>query len=216
MARALFAGCLALTALTLGGCSQFALLGVLLGGPPSIEPDFDRETGKALDLPEVTVAIVCYAPTDMKLDYPKVDNEVSTTVAYRLAQNDIQVINPDVLRAWLDQNPDWEHPEEIGEAMKATHVIEIELASFDLYEQNSTNLFRGRTEAYVSVYEMDDAGRGDRIYSKDLNFVFPTEVPRPADVPLTSFKAEYLSRLSEKIGFLFYERYSGDLIPWAT
>jgi hypothetical protein len=27
---------------------------------------------------------------------------------------------------------------------------------------------------------------------------------------------EYLSRLSEKIGFLFYPRYSGDLIPWAT
>jgi hypothetical protein len=35
-------------------------------------------------------------------------------------------------------------------------------------------------------------------------------------VPLTTFKVEYLSRLSEKIGFLFYERFSGHLIPWAS
>jgi hypothetical protein len=95
-------------------------------------------------------------------------------------------------------------------------VIEIELSSFDLYEPNSTNLYRGRTEAYVNVFAMDESGQGERVYSKDLNVVFPVEVPRPVEVPLTTFKAEYLSRLSEKIGFLFYERESGALIPWSS
>lgn len=198
------------------GCAQFVLLGFLLGGRPSIEPDFDKQTGEALDLPEVTVAVTCFAPTDMKLDYPKVDSEVAMTVALRLRQNGIKVIIPDVVRAWQDENPDWEHPEEIGAALEATHVIEIELASFDLYERNSTNLYRGRTEAYVNVFKMDESGTGDRIYSKELNFEFPTAVPRPADLPLQSFKVEYLSRLSDRIGFLFYPRENGDMIPWAS
>jgi hypothetical protein len=67
------------------------------------------------------------------------------------------------------------------------------------------------------VYELDESDTGERIYSKELNFVFPTEAPRFAnDQPLTTFKAEYLSRLAEKIGFHFFERYTGDLIPWAT
>lgn len=200
----------------LSGCDQVALIGVLLGGPPSIEPDFDKQTGKGLDDPNTTVAVVCYAPTDLKLDYPKIDSEIAASVSVLLFQNRIKVVHPDLVRAWIDEHPEWDHAEEIGEAMRATHVIEIELNSFDLYEPNSTNLYRGRTEAYVNVFEMDDAGHGERIYSKELNVVFPTEVPRPVEVPLTTFKVEYLSRLSEKIGFLFYERFSGDLIPWAS
>jgi hypothetical protein len=203
--------------LTASGCAQFTLLGYLLGGPPSIEPDFDKETGKGLDNPEYNVAVICFAPTELKLLHPKVDLEVASTVAFRLRQNEIPVISPDTVHAWLDQNRDWDHPEEVGAALKATHVIEIELAEFDLYEENSTNLYRGRTEAYISVYELDESGTGERLYSKELDFMFPTEAPRFAqDQPLTNFKMEYLSRLSEKIGFLFYERYSGDLMPWAT
>jgi hypothetical protein len=203
--------------LTASGCAQFTLLGYLLGGPPSIEPDFDKETGKGLDNPEYNIAVICFAPTEMMLDHPKVDMEVASTVAYRLRQNEIPAMVPDKVHAWLDQHRDWDHAEEVGAALKATHVIEIELAEFDLFEENSTQLYRGRTEAYINVYEMDESGAGERIYSKELDFMFPTEVPRSSyDQPLTNFKMEYLSRLSEKIGYLFYERYSGDLIPWAT
>lgn len=202
---------------TASGCAQFTLLGYLIGGPPSIEPDFDKETGKGLDNPDHRVAVICFAPTEMKLQHPMVDIEVASALALRLDRNKIPTINPDVVHTWLDQHRDWDNAEEVGAALKATHVIEIELAEFDLFEENSTQLYRGRTEAYINVYEMDDSGSGDRIYSKELQFMFPTEVPRSAtELPLTNFKMEYLSRLSEKIGFLFYPRYSGDLIPWAT
>src|SRR5262245_8514426 len=98
--------------LTASGCSEFVMLGVLLGGPPSIEPDFDKETGKGLDNPDYNVAVICFAPTELKLSHPKVDREVATTVALRLAQNEIKIINPDRVAAWLDQNPDWDQPEE--------------------------------------------------------------------------------------------------------
>lgn len=203
--------------MTASGCQQFVLLGYMLGGPPSIEPDFDRETGKGLDNEDYKIAVICFAPNDMKLSHPKVDLEVASIVSFQLQRNGIPVISPDRVHAWLDQNRDWDHPEEVGAALNATHVIEIELADFDLYEQNSTHLLRGRTEAYINVYELDELDRGDRIYTKELNFVFPTEAPRFAnDQPLTTFKQEYLSRLAEKIGFLFYPRYTGDLIPWAT
>ena len=58
---------------------------------------------------------------------------------------------------------------------------------------------------------------GERIFTKEIDFAFPTEIPRSTyEQTQTAFKQEYLSRLSEKIGWLFYERYSGDMIPWAT
>src|ERR1043166_6370417 len=34
---------------TVGGCNAVLALGYLIGGPPSIDPDFNVQTGKALD-----------------------------------------------------------------------------------------------------------------------------------------------------------------------
>lgn len=199
------------------GCTQMAVLGYLIGGPPSIEPDFDRETGKSLEHPDVTVAVVCYADPKLKLQHPRIDSEVAAAVAYRLIANKIKVVQPEAVNAWIDQHREWEQAAEVGKALKANHVIEIELAFFDLYEENSTTLYRGRTEAYINVHEIDEDGRGERVFKKELDFAFPTQVPRSAyDQSLINFKQEYLSRLSEKIGFIFYDRYTGDLIPWAS
>jgi len=198
-----------------GGCAQFVLLSYLIGGPPSIEPDFDAETGLSMTQPDVTVAVVCYAPTELKFNFSQIDNEVAAQVAFRLFEHKIKIIEPDYIRAWVDEHPDWEVASEIGEAFHADYVIEIELESFSLYEGNSTSLFRGKTVGFVHVADMSKGG--ERVFSKDLDFSFPTRVPRSAyDQALTSFKREYLSRLSERIGFMFYESYSGDQIAWAT
>lgn len=199
------------------GCAQFVLIGYLLGGPPSIEPDFDAMTGESMQDPEKIVAVVCYAPTELKWDFEDIDAEVAKFVSFRLGEHNIRIVHPDVVRAWLDENPDWEQPEEIGREFEADYVIEVELTAFSLFEKDSTVLFRGRTEAYINVVSMDDTGDGDKIYTKELNSVFPTQIPRSIqDGSYLSFKREYLSRLSEEIGWLFYERYNGDKIAWAT
>lgn len=210
----LLAGCLALLTT---GCAQFVIISYLLHGPPTIEPDFDTETGESMSAPDVTVAVVCFAPTELKWKFPQIDEQVSTHVAYRLGQNHITMIHPDYVKAWIDEHPNWEKAEEIGKFFKAKYVIEIELADFSLHEGTSTTLFRGRTEAYVHVIKIDDDGYGERIFTKEIDFVFPTRVPRSSyDQSLGEFQKEYLSRLSEKIGWLFYERFHGDMIGWAN
>ncbi len=201
------------------GCAQFVILSYLLHGPPTIEPDFDLETGKSMTAPKTTVAVVCYAPKEVQWKFPQIDDQLATAVSYRLGQNHITMIHPDYVRAWTDAHPDWEKASEIGKAFNATYVIEIELASFSLHEGTSTTLYRGSTEAYVHVVEMDPEGNGDgeRIFTKELDFRFPTKVPRQSfDQSLNDFQKEYMSRLSERIGFLFYERFSGDMIGWAN
>lgn len=205
------------TLVGLPGCAQFVLLSYIIGGPPSIEPDFDAETGLSLKGKDITVAVVCYAPTELLFDYPKVDSEIASAVAYRLSEHGINVVHPDYVKAWVDEHPDWEMAEEIGAALKATHVIDIELNAFSLYEENSHTLYRGRSEVYLNVIEMLPDGGGDKVFSTELDSLFPTHVPRSTqDISFLQFKREYLSRLSESIGWKFYERYNGDKIPWAN
>lgn len=217
-------GLLAACLLSMGisGCSQFVLLSYIIHGPPTIEPDFDAETGKSMSAPGKTVAVVCFAPKELQWKFPQIDDQIATAVAYRLGQNHIKMIHPDYVKAWTDAHPDWEKASEIGKAFDANYVIEIELAEFTLHEGSSTTLFRGKSEAYIHVVEMEKVddkltGEGERIFTKELDFEFPTRVPRSSnDQSLSSFQSEYLSRLSERIGFLFYERFSGDMIPWAN
>ena len=214
--RLLRAACLG-TAVLLPGCAQFVLLGLLIGGPPHIEPDFDRETGDSLVGSESKVAVICYADPKIKLKYSKVDVEVATYVTRLMQINRINVIEPDMVRAWLDAHPDWETAAEVGRALKADYVIEIEIRDFDLYEPHSTTLFRGRTTAYLNTYKLHGDKPAERVFSRDVNFMFPTKVPRSAyESTELAFKREFLSRLGEEIGFMFYPSYNGDKIPWAS
>lgn len=204
-------------AMSFSGCAQAVLIGYLIGGPPSIEPDFDSMTSESLSAPDTRVAVICYAPTELKWDFEKLDKEIAEAVTYRLGQNHVKVLRPEYVQGYIDEHPDWEQAEEIGEYCEADYVVSIEISDFGLYEENSTTLYRGRTEAFVHVIKMDEFGEGDRIYTKELNSLFPTSIPRSVqDQSFESFKREYLSNLSEQIGWLFYEHFNGDRIPWAT
>jgi hypothetical protein len=212
-----WAAVLLLAAPAIGCMNEMVMLAYLIGGPPSIEPDFDAQTNKSMTAKDVTVAVVCYAPTEVRFDFADIDKELGTYVAHRLHQHHVQVVSPDRIHAWLDENPDWDKAEEIGQAFEAAYVVYIDLENYSLYEKNSANLYRGRSEAIVSVFEMDADGHGEKIYSKEVHSEFPLHAPRStSEVTYQTFKRQYLSRLSEEIGRLFYEHYFGDNISDGT
>ena len=108
---------LATVAIGTSGCNYIVLLGYLIGGPPSIEPDFDSMTGESLTDKEVIVAVVCYAPKEVLYDYSRVDRDIAKYVSYQMTAKKIKVLNPDLVQKWLDENSNWDEPSEIGEAL---------------------------------------------------------------------------------------------------
>ncbi|MDZ4685421.1 MAG: hypothetical protein SH850_10195 [Planctomycetaceae bacterium] len=195
----------------LAGCNYILMAGYLIGGPPTIEPDFDVETKECLTDKDVTVAVICYAPNDVKYSFENIDSELAKYVTFRLHEHKVVVINPDRVKAWLDEHPNWDKPEELGAAFDVTYVIYIDLNEFSLYEEGSGTLYRGRSEAIVSVWKMDENEEAEKIFSKDTVSKFPTHQPiSAAEETYSNFKARYLSRLSEEVGRLFYEYYFAD------
>lgn len=205
--------------LTCSGCNWFILLGYLIGGPPQIQPVFEQQTKKSLTDHNVKVVVVCYAEDDLRYQYDSIDHRIAARVASLLAHNKVDVVSPDLVRLWLEENQNWDSPEEVGSHFDATFVVYVDVGHFSLYEEDSSAaLFRGRCEAIVSVYEMD-AGRtsGSRIFSRDLTSVFPLQIPRSAtEVSYETFSNEYFWRLGDEIGRMFYPYLNGDDIPHAT
>lgn len=208
---------LVLSSLAVSGCNYLIFAGYLLGGPPSIDPDFEVETGLSMTDKDVKVAVVCYAPTEIRYDFSRIDKDLARYVSARLFQHKIQVISPDQISAWLDRNPRWETPAEIGEATGADYVVYLEVSKYSLYEANSEFLYRGRSEVLVSVWQMHDGGDGEQIYTRDIVTTYPLAAPRNTfETKYTTFKREFLERLSEEVGRLFYEHYNGDDFPDAA
>lgn len=202
---------------SIGCLKEIMLLGYLIGGPPSVEPDFDVQTKKSMTDYGVTVAVVCFAPKNLKLIDEKIDVDLAKYVSFKLNENHIKVINPDRVHEWLDRHPDWETAAEIGEAFKTTYVIYIDMRDYSLYEKGSHMLHRGRAEMLVTVWEMDGNGEGEPIYNKEIKSIYPLAAPQSSyDVPYQKFRKKFVERLSKEIGWKFYERYNGDNINDAT
>ncbi len=204
---ALAAACL----FSASGCNYFILLGYLIGGPPSIQPDFDKLTKESLTDKDVKVAVVCFAPDEIRLNFIDADKDIAKFVAHRLFQHSIKVVQPDRVQDWLDRHDDWDKPDEVGEATGATHVIFIDVHKYNLFEENSHDLFRGRAEVLVSVFKMEKGDQAEKIYTKELTSLYPLSAPRAtSELSYDRFRRQYLGRLSEEIGRLFYEYYNGD------
>ncbi|MEP3480468.1 MAG: hypothetical protein ABJZ55_14550 [Fuerstiella sp.] len=201
----------AMAVLVLPGCNYFIALGYLIGGPPQIEPLFEKETKKSFTDRDIQVAVVCYAPDDLKKFHDDIDQLLAQRLSALLYKNEIKIISPEAVNAWMVKNPDWDSATEIGAEFDVNYVVYVDISTFSLYEQDSTSLFRGRCDTVVAVYEMETDGDGRRIWDKDISSVFPKIVPRSAsDVSYDTFRNEYFFRLADDIGRMFYPHRNGD------
>lgn len=208
---------IALLLVSIPGCNYFLLLGYLIGGPPQIEPLFEKETKKSMTDKDVRVAVVCYASDELKYQFDNLDHIIASRITNQLASKKIETVPYDEIRTWLKDNPDWDTAVEVGAEFDVNFVVYIDVSGFSLYERDSNTLFRGRCDAIVSVYEMKTDGDGKRIFSREINSVFPLQVPRSAsDVSYDTFRMEYIWRLSDEIGRLFYPYLNGDDISYAA
>ena len=198
------------------GCNYLVIFGYLLGGPPSVEPEFEKETKESLTDKDVRVAVVCFAPNEIKYSFESIDHELAQYVAFQLFAHKIKVVPPDLVKGWLEENKDWDKPEEIGVHFKVTYVIYIDLNEFTLYEEGSPNLYRGRSESIVSAWKMDDDGHAEKIFSAEKTSKYPVHQPvSSGDKTYMTFKGEYMTRLSDEIGRFFYSYFVADEIATA-
>ena len=208
--------CLSLVTLC-AGCNYVVLLGYLIGGPPSIEPEYDSMTGNSMTSKDVVVAVAVYAPKEVRYNFSHVDRELSKFITRKMLRHDIVCLNPDAVQQWLDEHPNWDEPEEIGRGVGATHVVYVDLTRYTLFDGNNHELYWGKAECDVTVYELDEDGEGEPTYSKELMTRFPLAAPQStSDISRAGFQYRFMTRITEEIGRCFYEHFNGDDISDAT
>jgi hypothetical protein len=149
----------------LSGCRPMIMLGKMLQGDPLISDEFGKWNGKSLAKSGKKVAILVSTPESIKTEYASLDIDLLSAISRKLATKDIVIVKPHIVATWIDDHG-WDNLDlkELGTDVDADFLIQVKLDHFDFHEENSPNLFRGRTNGIITAYEMK---RGAKTKSKD-------------------------------------------------
>ena len=195
---------LVLALLPLTGCNMVAAFDYIINGEPTIDPEFTQ-------LEDAKVVVVCYVPAKFRYSFDSVDTDIAKKLSRLLQEkvDDIEVVESDLVASWLDQHANWSDVTEIGKEFQADYVVFADIQEFSIYEENSPNMYRGRSYVDIRVYDVKNDG--DIIYEIDLESLYPLGRPIPVgEKREKSFRREYVVRLSDEIGRHFYPYIPGE------
>lgn len=210
--------CLTVACLLAGnGCSLGVMLGKMLIGDPMIGDDFKTFTGKSLSEEGRKVAVLCTAPESIKDNYASLQIELLRDVSRKMSIHEIDVIKPHLVARWIDDNGgETNDLGALAREVDADFIVDINVAQFSYREENSPNLFRGRCNGQVTVFEFKrdaskkPSGIPGKVYEKGFQSVHPTHQPVPADqTSELIFRKKFMDRVGDQIARLFYKHRAG-------
>lgn len=198
--RALF--CLLPAALCLLCCTgclhQLIATGIYLWDGGNIVP------AECEALEEKKVVVFCRPPASNEFSSPGAARMIAKTVSRLLEMNvkKIEIVDQKEVDNWTDEN-DSDDFKELGQAVSADMVVNIELASYDLYKGKT--LYQGAADVTVEVYDMQDHAR--LVWTREMGEVlFPLHSGVPAqDKAPQEFERQYVAVLSEQVAKHFYK-----------
>ena len=163
-----------LAAVTLSGCKETAFfLYALWPGARDreVKAEFAGLAGKS-------VVIVVYCDRRVQYEYPNVCLTVSSAVGGQLAKNveGLTLIDPRRVVKYQDGNIYWDEMDKtaLGKAFGANFVLFISLVEYSTREPGSLNLYRGRINAQVSLYDGALGERDARVWrDRSIQTVYP-------------------------------------------
>ena len=199
------------------GCSLFVMGGKMLFGNPKVPAPFTTQTGDDLSKTGHKVLVVCTMPESVKAESPSADYDLLIGVTRRLKRNEIKVVNPDDVASWLDSHGGyWDDPTELANEFDAEYIVHIDLEDFTFREENSPDLFRGRTHGVVHAFkvtEVDGRKTTSEVFSPEYSSVYPEQVPIASGrLSAKVFHRKFLERVCDQISQLFYHHHFSDKV----
>jgi hypothetical protein len=213
------------------GCQMIIGVLMMLRGRPLIEADFKQQTGKDMMDEGKRVIVLCTSPDKAKAEYSGIDIDLSTEITRRLKYEKIKIVDEHSVATWMDDQGGQIDDESIAKAIrkfKADYVILIELEEFAYHEENSRELFRGRSRGTAHVIVLKQVKSADkdkdtetkekavtrvpkRIYSRDFSSTYPVHQPVQSDsVSELAFRKQYVDRMADELARLFYDHRPGE------
>lgn len=208
--RVVLAGLLCLAS----GCSLFVMGGKMLFGDPKVTSTFTGMTSIDLTEADKKLLVICTTPESIKSEMPSLDIDLMDGLNRRLKRRGIPVVDSDEVSGWLDDNGwRWDDIGEIADDLACDFIVHVDLENFDYREENSPDMYRGRSAGGIYVYQvqkLDGTRKALEIFHGDFRSEYPQTHPIAAgEMSKRTFQKRYLDHVCDELGRNFYSyRYS--------
>lgn len=195
---------------SLSGCSLGVMFNRMITGDPLLPSQFKQMTGTDLTKGKSTVVVVCSTPTSVEAELSSLNLDLIDGVTRRLKVHGVDVISPDQVAKWIDQNGGVvADPTAMANAFEADYVAWIDVESFSIREPSSPKLLRGRAQGYVRVYRVEKL-TDEKLALAAFNAEFTSTYPDLQPVSETSqtaetFQKKYIDQVCDDLAEKFYD-----------
>lgn len=149
------------------------------------------------------VVVFCRPPAAQEFRHAGASRHIAERVGQLLEMNvpGIKLVAQQKVDEWIDEN-DSDDFEELGKAVKADYVVQLELSHFELFK--GSTVYQGNSDVTVNVYDMNDDAR--LVWNKPMGEVlYPVHSGIAVqDKSVSAFQGEYVNVLSEQVAQYFY------------
>ena len=181
------------------GCNPLTVFYFLFLLPP---PKVDAAYA---GLEKQKVAVLTFASRSAQFEHAGIDNDLAKGVARELREHvkHIKLVDANEVRQWRDEHSAFE-PTDVGRKFEANRVVYIEVESFTLYEEHTTQLYRGKANVRVQVFDMTKDG--DMVWETRVEPEFPGHRPIPVtDMSRDKFRSLFTKYLTRQIAHNFFD-----------
>ncbi len=198
------------------------LIGVIMAvrGRPMIDADFKMKTRRSMTDKGKKTLVLCTAPESVKGDSGSLDLDIITELTRQLRAHDIEMIDPDKVVAWREEHlGDLDEFDlvNLGREMKADFIIQVQLDKFQIRDESSPTLLRGKAQGkvFVTVLEYDRSGKykppAHMVYTQPFDSSYPVHQPATIEqVTVPVFRKQFFDRLTDELSRLFYDHRPGE------
>jgi len=155
------------------------------------------------ELAQERVVVICRPPSSSEYRHAGAARSIGKRISSLLRENvkGIDVVSTREVDNWVDEQ-DWQNFKDLGQAVKATRIVYVELNHFDLYK--GTTLYQGNAEVHVTVYDMEDGGTA--VWERNVGqILFPRNSGIPAaDKPIQQFQRQFVEVVSTQTANYFF------------
>ncbi len=205
------------TAVMLTGCSLFVMAGKMLFDDPKMACAFKQATHVDLQKEQSRVLVIASTPETVRADWTSLSVDLLEGVTRLLKSQGINVVNPDDVATWLDDNGGTvDEPTELANHFRADYIVHINIERFSFYEDSSPTLYRGRTNGFVTAFQVQSVN-GQKVARHVFEREFTSEYPEHHPVSKDSisekvFLKRYMDRVCAQLSYLFYDhRFSEEI-----
>lgn len=203
------------------GCINVGVMfGKVFFGDPKMISVFEQRTGVSLHKSEKRVAVACTAPAAVSARFDTLAHDLQEEVARRMLTQQLNVARSDEVINALETSGGKFDADAIAHAMAdVDYIVHIDVERCTQTEDASPDLYRGRANGLVYVYEVDRSPsrstgtRALQIFYQEFHTEYPPAQPVMSDqMSPRVFQKRFIDSMSGTIARMFYDIHASEAL----